>query len=84
MPRKTTLYANAPELEQLGRAIRRARKDCGIAQEKLALDCEIERSYLGGIERGEVNLTYMKLVRIAKELNLPLAVLVAGDGSKSD
>ena len=48
----------------------------GIVQEKLALDCEIERSYLGGIERGEVNFTYMKLVRIAKELDLPVAELV--------
>ena len=76
MPRKTTKYADAPELERLGQAIRRARKDCGIAQEKLALDCEIERSYLGGIERGEVNFTYMKLVRIAKELDLPVAELV--------
>ena len=76
MPRKTTKYAEAPELERLGQAIRRARKDRGIAQEKLALDCEIERSYLGGIERGEVNFTYMKLVRIAKELDLPVAELV--------
>jgi transcriptional regulator with XRE-family HTH domain len=76
MPRKTTKYAEAPELERLGQAIRRARKDRGIAQEKLALDCEIERSYLGGIERGEVNFTYMKLVRIAKELDLSIAELV--------
>ena len=66
MPRKTIKYADAPELERLGMAIRRARKYRGIAQEKLALDCEIERSYLGGIERGEVNFTYMKLVRIAQ------------------
>lgn len=69
MPRKTTQYADAPELARVGKAIRKARKQRGIAQEKLALDAEIERSYLGGIERGEVNFTFMKLVRIAQELD---------------
>ncbi len=77
MARKTTKYADAPALGRLGQAIRKARRDRGIAQEQLALDSEIERSYLGGIERGEVNFTFMKLVRIAEELDLSVAELMA-------
>lgn len=77
MPRKTTLYANAPELAQLGAAIRRARKVAGISQENLAHATEIERSYFGAIERGEVNFTFMNLVKVSKELQVPLAELLA-------
>ena len=76
MPRKTTLYANAPELANVGQAIRRARKAKGISQEALALATEIERSYFGGLERGQVNFTFMYLVRIARELGMPVHELV--------
>lgn len=76
MPRKTTLYANAPELAQLGTAIRRARKAAGISQETLAHSTEIERSYFGAIERGEVNVTFMNLIKISRELKAPLADLL--------
>lgn len=77
MPRKTTLYPNAPELAQLGAAIRRARKAAGIAQETLAHDAGIERSYFGALERGEVNPTFMVLVKVSRELGAPLADLLA-------
>lgn len=77
MPRKTTLYANAPELAQLGAAIRRARKAAGLAQETLAYSAEIERSYFGALERGEINPTFMVLVKVSRELKVPLADLLA-------
>ncbi|HHW2681566.1 TPA: helix-turn-helix domain-containing protein, partial [Pseudomonas aeruginosa] len=41
---------------------------CGISQDALALACSIDRSYMGRIERGEVNITVEKLYRIASEL----------------
>ncbi|MEJ7851218.1 helix-turn-helix transcriptional regulator, partial [Acinetobacter baumannii] len=41
-----------------------------ITQESLALKCEIDRSYLGRIERGEVNLTVDKLYQIAQVLQI--------------
>ncbi|EPY7833659.1 helix-turn-helix domain-containing protein, partial [Pseudomonas aeruginosa] len=44
------------------------RKACGISQDALALACSIDRSYMGRIERGEVNITVEKLYRIASEL----------------
>lgn len=41
---------------------------CRISQDALALACNIDRSYMGRIERGEVNITVEKLYRIAGEL----------------
>jgi transcriptional regulator with XRE-family HTH domain len=49
----------------LGERIRAQRKACGISQDALALACSIDRSYVGRIERGEVNITIEKLYRIA-------------------
>ena len=52
----------------LGERIRMQRKACRISQDALALACSLDRSYVGRIERGEVNITVEKLYRIAGEL----------------
>lgn len=52
----------------LGERIRAQRKARRISQDALALACSIDRSYMGRIERGEVNITVAKLYRIASEL----------------
>ncbi|MNF07077.1 anaerobic benzoate catabolism transcriptional regulator [compost metagenome] len=52
----------------LGERIRTQRKARRISQDALALACSIDRSYMGRIERGEVNITVEKLYRIASEL----------------
>lgn len=54
----------------VGHLVRNARLKKKISQEKLALICEIDRSYLGRIERGEVNLTVEKLYEIANALEV--------------
>ncbi|OTG94066.1 helix-turn-helix domain-containing protein [Acinetobacter sp. ANC 4973] len=54
----------------IGQLIRNARNNKKISQEKLALICEIDRSYLGRIERGEVNLTVEKLYEISSALEV--------------
>jgi len=41
-----------------------------LSQEALAHEAEIDRSYLGGIERGEHNLAVINLLRICKSLNV--------------
>ena len=51
----------------LGERIRMQRKACRISQDALALACSLDRSYVGRIERGEVNIT-VELYRIAGEL----------------
>ena len=54
----------------VGRLIRNARLKKEISQEKLALICDIDRSYLGRIERGEVNITIEKLYELATALEM--------------
>lgn len=52
----------------VGKRIQLQRKACRLSQDTLALTCQIDRSYVGRIERGEVNITLEKLYRIAKVL----------------
>lgn len=50
--------------KSVGNNIRIKRKNLNIKQDELALLAEIDRSYMGRIERGEVNLTVDKLYKI--------------------
>jgi transcriptional regulator with XRE-family HTH domain len=62
----------------IGKAVRNVRKIRAMSQEQLALIAEIDRSYLGGVERGEHNLTVITLYRIADALDIAPAALLAG------
>ena len=53
-----------------GRAIREIRHELDISQEELALRAGIQRSYLGGIERGERNPSLANIVKIAGTLEV--------------
>ncbi len=55
---------------QFGQLVRKYRKERNMSQEQLALLCNMDRSYLGRIERGEVNPTLEKLYELADSLNL--------------
>ena len=56
--------------KDIGKLIRKNREIKKIRQEHLALLTGIDRSYLGRIERGEVNLTVLKLYIIAKSIDI--------------
>jgi len=75
MAKRSPLYSGDPRLVSLGHAIRLARLDLGWSQERLAAEAEVDRSYMGGVERGEHNLSVISLSRIAQVLNLTLAEL---------
>ena len=60
----------------LGVRIRTQRKACRLSQDALALACGMDRSYLGRIERGEMNITVEKLYRIASQLSCDPASLL--------
>lgn len=60
----------------IGSKIRETRKNKSISQEQLALLTAIDRSYLGRIERGEVNITVEKLYQISQTLNVDLKILI--------
>lgn len=65
-----------PKLIALGAAIRRVRLAKGISQERLALLAEIDRSYVGRIERGDNNVAVLTLSRLALALNISLSALM--------
>jgi DNA-binding XRE family transcriptional regulator len=68
-------YAGNPNLVKIGERIRAIRKAQGLSQEQLANDASLDRSYMGGIERGEHNFNVMTLIKIAKTLNIEIAEL---------
>jgi len=69
-----------PYLVALGAAIRAARLGVGISQERLALLAEIDRSYLGRVERGDNNAAVLTLIKIAHALGMPLTELMGRAG----
>jgi len=52
----------------VGQNVRRLRGEAGLSQEKLALEAELDRTYVSGVERGVRNPTHTVLARIAKAL----------------
>lgn len=76
MAKPSPSFAGDPALVRLGEAIRRMRKEQALSQELLAVDAGVDRSYMGGIERGEHNLTAMSLLRIAHALNCKASSLL--------
>ena len=59
----------------IGLNLRRLRFERSISQERLAFDANVDRSYLGGLERGEENPTVDILDRLAATLGVPIGDL---------
>jgi transcriptional regulator with XRE-family HTH domain len=59
-----------PALRRFGDALREQRKRRGISQEQLALHAEVNRTYMGGVERGEENISLLTMVRISTVLKV--------------
>jgi ribosome-binding protein aMBF1 (putative translation factor) len=64
------------ELRALGAAVREVRARRGLSQEDLGFRGGLHRNYVGGIERGELNITFRVLLKVASGLNVPLSELV--------
>jgi transcriptional regulator with XRE-family HTH domain len=60
----------------IGKNIREKRRANGFSQDRFALIAEIDRSYMGRIERGEVSITIEKLYRIAAGLQCEPIILL--------
>lgn len=76
MARPSPSYSGTKELIALGAVIREIRLALDLSQEALANEVGIDRSYMGGIERGEHNLALINLIRIANTLNLSAGELL--------
>lgn len=50
----------------------------GYSQESFAAKCELDRTYVGGIERGERNVALRNIESIARALDMTLSELMEG------
>jgi transcriptional regulator with XRE-family HTH domain len=54
-----------------GARMRHLRQDRGMSQEALALACDLDRTYIGSVERGERNISLVNIHKIARALGVP-------------
>ena len=81
MARASEQALQLPELARLGEVVREQRQELGLSQEALADLAGLDRSYMGGVERGEHNIAFINLLKVSKALGLPLSRLLAEAGS---
>lgn len=58
-------------LRRFGATVREYRLKAALSQEKLAEIAGLDRTYVGGVERGERNVALVNIVRIAEALGVP-------------
>lgn len=73
MAKPSPSHAGKPVLVALGKKIREIRMKKGVSQESVALASGLDRSYFGGIERGEHNVAVANLEKIAVALNINMS-----------
>jgi transcriptional regulator with XRE-family HTH domain len=63
---------------RFGKALRQRRTKLGVSQEAFADMCELDRTYIGGIERGERNVALVNIEKLAKTLRISVSELFRG------
>jgi len=76
MAKPSPSHSGKKELVSLGIAIKALRLEKGWSQEAFADHAEIDRSYAGGIERGEHNLAIINIIKISTALGISAAKLL--------
>jgi transcriptional regulator with XRE-family HTH domain len=68
-------------LKAFGATLRAYRQQAGLSQEKLAAKAGLDRTYVGGAERGERNVALINIVRLAEAISIcPTQLLESLDG----
>ena len=75
MPRR--VKKQTPEGAALGQLLRELRDEKQWSQERLAEEAGVHRNYVGGVERGEIVVSFTNLLRLADALGLRASELVA-------
>ena len=63
--------------QAFGARMREIRKKKGFSQEGLALACGLDRTYIGGVERGERNISLVNIQKIADAIGVPPSELMS-------
>ena len=71
-----------PELVALGERVRRLREAAVMTQEGLAHASGLHWTYIGQIERGERNLTYKNILKLARGLAVDPADLMGSNATR--
>ena len=66
-------------LQAVGLRIRTRREAQNLTQAQLGENCDLDRTFIGSVERGERNVAILNLRKIAQSLRAPLASLL-GEG----
>lgn len=62
--------------KKFGERLRSLRKAQGYSQESFALKAGLDRSYIGGVERGDRNIALVNICKVAEALDLPPSKLL--------
>lgn len=65
-------------IRRFGARLRSLREAAGLSQEDLGELASLHRNYVGGVERGEYNLTLVSIARLAKALGISPSELLKG------
>ena len=65
-------------LKNFGDRVRSARLTLGLSQEKLGLNCGLDRTYISGIEHGKRNISLINIHKIAAALHIAPGDLLPG------
>ena len=70
--------ASQDVLHRFGERLRQLRKERGWSQEQFAQESGLDRSYMGGVERGERNIALRNIEAIATAFELTISELLEG------
>lgn len=59
-------------LSRFGQKVRAIRKEKNLSQEVLAGRSDLDRTYIGGVERGERNISLINIGKLAKALDIDI------------
>ena len=76
----TPIRGTSPILLVFGAAVRLHRKGKGLSQEAFADECGIDRSYMGGVERGERSIALINVEKIIAAPGLQPSDFFQGTG----
>ena len=76
MAKRSATHSKDVFLVRVGLKIKATRLEISMSQESLAWDSGLDRSYVGGIERGEHNFSLINLKKIATALKVSPAFLL--------